>query len=61
MSARLIRRTLQALGLWFEPDGRILDRGTVDQLTERSSLFRELTGGLEEEPLFVPEDEEALA
>ena len=26
MSARLIRRTLQAAGLWFEPDGRILDR-----------------------------------
>ena len=26
MSARLIRRVLQAAGLWFEPDGRILDR-----------------------------------
>ena len=41
--------------------GRIQDRGTVAELTERSPLFRELTGGSGEEPLFVPEDEEVLA
>lgn len=41
--------------------GRILDRGTVDELADRSALFVELTGGSGEEPLFVPEDEEVLA
>ncbi len=41
--------------------GRIVDRGSVAGLTARSSLFRELTGGSGEEPLFVPEDEEVLA
>ena len=41
--------------------GRILDRGTVEELTERSPLFRELTGGSGEDPLFVPEEEEAMA
>ena len=30
--------------------GRILDRGTVDELTDRSPLFRELTGGSGEDP-----------
>jgi ATP-binding cassette subfamily B protein len=42
-------------------EGRITDRGTVEELTVRSPLFRELTGGSGEEPLFVPEDEEVLA
>ncbi len=42
-------------------EGRIVDRGTVEDLTARSPLFRELTGGSGEEPLFVPEDEEVLA
>jgi ATP-binding cassette subfamily B protein len=42
-------------------EGQIRDRGTVDELTERSPLFRELTGGSGEDPLFVPEDEEVLA
>lgn len=42
-------------------EGRIIDRGTVDDLTSRSALFRELTGESGEEPLFVPEDEEVLA
>ena len=41
--------------------GRILDRGTVDELTDRSPLFRELTGGGGEDPLFVPDDEEVAA
>ncbi len=41
--------------------GRILDRGTVEELTDRSPLFRELTGGSGEDPLFVPDDEEVLA
>jgi len=42
-------------------EGRIIDRGTIAELTDRSSLFRELTGGSGDEPLFVPEDEEVLA
>ena len=42
-------------------EGRILDRGTVEELTDRSPLFRELTGGSGEDPLFVPDDEEVLA
>ncbi len=41
--------------------GRITDRGTVDELTVRSPLFRELTGDSGEDPLFVPEEEEVLA
>jgi ATP-binding cassette subfamily B protein len=41
--------------------GRIRDRGTIAELTDRSPLFRELTGGAGEDPLFVPEDEEVLA
>ena len=41
--------------------GRIVDQGTIDELTARSSLFRDLTGGAGEDPLFVPEDEEVLA
>jgi ATP-binding cassette subfamily B protein len=41
--------------------GRIRDRGTIAELTDRSPLFRELTGGSGEDPLFVPEDEEVLA
>lgn len=41
--------------------GSILERGTVEDLTDRSPLFRELTGGSGEEPLFVPEDEEVPA
>jgi len=41
--------------------GRIRDRGTIAELTERSPLFRELTGGSGDDPLFVPEDEEVLA
>jgi ATP-binding cassette subfamily B protein len=41
--------------------GRILDRGTVNELTDRSPLFRELTGGDGEDPLFVPDDEEVMA
>lgn len=41
--------------------GRILDRGPIGELTDRSQLFRELTGGTGEDPLFVPEDEEVLA
>jgi len=41
--------------------GRILDRGTVAELTDRSPLFRELTGGGGEDPRFVPEDEEVAA
>lgn len=40
--------------------GRILDRGTVDELTDRSPLFRELTGGSGDDPRFVPDDEELL-
>ena len=42
-------------------EGRVIDRGSVEELTQRSPLFRELTGGSGEEPLFVPEDEEVLA
>lgn len=41
--------------------GRIVDRGTVTELTARSPLFRELTDGSGEEPLFVPEDEKVPA
>ena len=41
--------------------GRIVDRGTVEELTERSGLFRELTDGSGQEPLFVPEGEEVPA
>jgi ATP-binding cassette subfamily B protein len=41
--------------------GRIRDRGTIAELTDRSPLFRELTGGSGEDPIFVPEDEEVLA
>jgi len=41
--------------------GRIVDRGPIDELTGRSALFRELTGGSGEDPLFVPEDEEVMA
>lgn len=41
--------------------GRILDRGTIADLSERSELFHELTGGSGEDPRFVPEDEEVLA
>ncbi len=41
--------------------GRIRDRGTISELTDRSPLFRELTGGSGEDPLFVSEDEEVLA
>lgn len=40
--------------------GRIVDRGTIDELSARSPLFRELIGG-GEEPVFVPEDEEVPA
>ena len=42
-------------------EGRIVDRGTIEELTGRSALFRELTGGSGEDPLFVPDDEEVLA
>ncbi|MCB0862398.1 MAG: ATP-binding cassette domain-containing protein, partial [Solirubrobacterales bacterium] len=42
-------------------EGRVIDRGSIEELTQRSPLFRELTGGSGEEPLFVPEDEEVLA
>ncbi len=42
-------------------EGRIIDRGTVDELTARSSLFRELTGSSGEEPRFVSEEEEVPA
>lgn len=41
--------------------GRVLDRGSIADLTARSPLFRELTGGSGEDPLFVPEDEEVMA
>ncbi|MCB0869605.1 MAG: ABC transporter ATP-binding protein [Solirubrobacterales bacterium] len=39
-------------------DGQIVDRGSLGELTDRSSLFRELIGSGGEDPLFVPEDEE---
>ncbi len=41
--------------------GRVVDQGSIDELTARSALFRDLTGGAGEDPLFVPEDEEVLA
>lgn len=41
-------------------EGRIIDRGTVAELDQRSPMFRELTGGGEDDPRFVPA-EEALA
>jgi ATP-binding cassette subfamily B protein len=41
--------------------GRVVDQGSIDELKARSSLFRDLTGGTGEDPLFVPEDKEVLA